>query len=187
MIPPPNSFTEVDFYMPWRVGLLIPSPNSVMEVDFYRSLPHDTTLHTARMFMPDMSTASEEQMLDHQLPAQSPPCRSKRGSNRKLAAACRGAHGQQARDVQARDQQHGRDSRAQHRDQARCVAVELILEAQQLDDVRIAEHGPAAEHVLAVAQPLLEGIRAVHGNLSMAMADCNHRRTRSLRQAACVR
>jgi maleate isomerase len=35
-----------------------------MEVDFYRSLPHDTTLHTARMYMPDMSTASEEQMLD---------------------------------------------------------------------------------------------------------------------------
>ena len=64
MIPPPNSFTEVDFYMTWRVGLLIPSPNSVMEVDFYRSLPHDTTLHTARMFMPDMTTASEEQMLD---------------------------------------------------------------------------------------------------------------------------
>mgnify|MGYP003579465428 CR=1 FL=1 len=43
MIPPPSSFTEVDFYMTWRVGLLIPSPNSVMEVDFYRSLPHDTT------------------------------------------------------------------------------------------------------------------------------------------------
>jgi maleate isomerase len=64
MIPPPHSFTEVDFYMAWRVGLLIPSPNSVMEVDFYRSLPHDTTLHTARMFMPDMTTASEEQMLD---------------------------------------------------------------------------------------------------------------------------
>ena len=43
MIPPPSSFTEVDFYMTWRVGLLIPSPNSVMEVDFYRSLParHD--------------------------------------------------------------------------------------------------------------------------------------------------
>ena len=64
MIPPPNSFNEVDFYMTWRVGLLIPSPNSVMEVDFYRSLPHDTTLHTARMYMPDMSIASEEQMLD---------------------------------------------------------------------------------------------------------------------------
>ena len=68
MIPPPNSFTEVDFYMTWRVGLLIPSPNSVMEVDFYRSLPHDTTRHTARMFMPDMTTASEEQMLDQFMP-----------------------------------------------------------------------------------------------------------------------
>ena len=50
--------------MTWRVGLLIPSPNSVMEVDFYRSLPHDTTLHTARMYMPDMTVASEERMLD---------------------------------------------------------------------------------------------------------------------------
>ena len=65
MIPPPSSSTEVDFYTTWRVGLLIPSPNSVMEVDFYRSLPHDTTLHTARMYMPDMTAASEEQMLDH--------------------------------------------------------------------------------------------------------------------------
>ena len=64
MIPPPSSFTEVDFYTTWRVGLLIPSPNSVMEVDFYRSLPHDTTLHTARMYMPDMTAASEERMLD---------------------------------------------------------------------------------------------------------------------------
>lgn len=64
MSPSPNSSTELDFYMPWRVGLLIPSPNAVMEVDFYRSLPHDTTLHTARMYMPDTSPASEEQMLD---------------------------------------------------------------------------------------------------------------------------
>ncbi len=50
--------------MTWRVGLLIPSPNSVMEVDFYRSLPHDTTLHTARMYMPDLTAASEERMLE---------------------------------------------------------------------------------------------------------------------------
>ena len=70
MIPPPSSFTEVDFYMTWRVGLLIPSPNSVMEVDFYRSLPHDTTLHTARMYMPDRTAASEQQMLEQfMLPA----------------------------------------------------------------------------------------------------------------------
>lgn len=64
MNPRSSSFNEVDFYMTWRVGLLIPSPNSVMEVDFYRSLPHDTTLHTARMFM-DVSAASEERMLEH--------------------------------------------------------------------------------------------------------------------------
>ncbi len=50
--------------MTWRVGLLIPSSNSVMEVDFYRSLPHDTTLHTARMYVADATAAGEERMLD---------------------------------------------------------------------------------------------------------------------------
>ena len=50
--------------MTWRVGLLIPSWNSVMEVDFYRSLPHDTTLHTSRMYAADDSPASEERMLE---------------------------------------------------------------------------------------------------------------------------
>jgi maleate isomerase len=50
--------------MTWRVGLLIPSSNSVMEVDFYRSLPYDTTLHTARMYVPDGTGAGEERMLD---------------------------------------------------------------------------------------------------------------------------
>jgi maleate isomerase len=50
--------------MTWRVGLLVPSPNSVMEVDFYRSLPHDTSLHTSRLYMRDMTVESEERMLD---------------------------------------------------------------------------------------------------------------------------
>jgi maleate isomerase len=41
-----------------------------MEVDFYRSLPHDTTLHTGRMYMPGFMQASVERMLDHHvLPA----------------------------------------------------------------------------------------------------------------------
>jgi maleate isomerase len=56
--------------MTWRVGLLIPSSNVVMEVDFYRSLPHDTTLHTSRMYLADASVAGEERMLDeYTLPA----------------------------------------------------------------------------------------------------------------------
>ena len=50
--------------MTWRVGLLIPSSNVVMEVDFYRSLPHDTTLHTSRMYLADATVTSEERMLD---------------------------------------------------------------------------------------------------------------------------
>jgi maleate isomerase len=51
--------------MGWRVGLLIPSSNSVMEVDFYRRFPHDTTLHTSRMFVGDGSPAEQERMLKH--------------------------------------------------------------------------------------------------------------------------
>ncbi len=35
-----------------------------MEVDFYRSLPHDTTLHTSRMYLADETVAGEERMLD---------------------------------------------------------------------------------------------------------------------------
>jgi maleate isomerase len=50
--------------MTWRVGLLVPSSNSVMEVDFYRSLPHDTTLHTSRMYLDDDTLSGEERMLD---------------------------------------------------------------------------------------------------------------------------
>lgn len=50
--------------MTWRVGLLIPSSNSVMEVDFYRNLSHDTTVHTARMYMVDTTVAGESRMLD---------------------------------------------------------------------------------------------------------------------------
>jgi maleate isomerase len=70
LMPPMPTAPELDSYMAWRVGLLVPSPNSVMEVDFYRSLPHDTTLHTGRMYMPDFMPASIELMLDHHvLPA----------------------------------------------------------------------------------------------------------------------
>jgi maleate isomerase len=50
--------------MSWRVGLLIPSSNSVMEVDFYRSLSHDTTVHTGRMYMVDTTVEGEERMLN---------------------------------------------------------------------------------------------------------------------------
>src|SRR5262245_3121285 len=50
--------------MAWRVGLLIPSSNSVMEVDFYRSLPHDTTLHTSRMYLDDTTPEGMDLMLD---------------------------------------------------------------------------------------------------------------------------
>jgi maleate isomerase len=50
--------------MAWRVGLLVPSSNWVMEVDFYRSLPHDATLHTSRMYLDDTMPAGTDLMLD---------------------------------------------------------------------------------------------------------------------------
>ncbi len=70
LMPSMSTTPELDYYTTWRVGLLVPSSNSVMEVDFYRSLPHDTTLHTGRMYMPGFLPASVERMLDHHvLPA----------------------------------------------------------------------------------------------------------------------
>ena len=38
-----------------RVGLIVPSSNTVAEVDFYRHLPAGATLHTARMFLDDVT------------------------------------------------------------------------------------------------------------------------------------
>lgn len=51
-----------------RVGLLVPSSNSVMEPDFYADLPDGVTLHTARMFLRDVTVAAEEEMLDVHFP-----------------------------------------------------------------------------------------------------------------------
>ena len=47
-----------------RVGLMVPSSNSVMEPDFYRRLPLNVSLHTARMYLEDVTVAVEERMLD---------------------------------------------------------------------------------------------------------------------------
>ena len=47
-----------------RIGLMVPSSNTVMEPDFYRHLPQNVALHTARMYLEDVTVASEERMLD---------------------------------------------------------------------------------------------------------------------------
>ncbi len=47
-----------------RIGLIVPSSNTVMEPDFYRRLPVDITLHTARMFLEDVTAEAEARMLD---------------------------------------------------------------------------------------------------------------------------
>ncbi len=51
-----------------RVGLIVPSSNTVAEPDFYRNLPPAATLHTARMFLDDVTTEREAVMLDEHLP-----------------------------------------------------------------------------------------------------------------------
>lgn len=51
-----------------RVGLIIPSSNTVAEVDFYRHLPAQTTLHTARMYLDEVTPEDEAMMLDEHLP-----------------------------------------------------------------------------------------------------------------------
>jgi len=50
--------------MAWRIGLLMPSANTVMEGDLFRGLPHDASLHVARMYLRDTTARSEEHMLD---------------------------------------------------------------------------------------------------------------------------
>jgi len=51
-----------------QIGLMVPSSNTVMEPDFYRNLPLGWTVHTARMFLEDVTP--EGRMLDqHTFPA----------------------------------------------------------------------------------------------------------------------
>lgn len=53
-----------------KLGLLVPSSNTVLEPDLYRGLPPACTLHTARMFLEDVTAEAEARMLDeHTLPA----------------------------------------------------------------------------------------------------------------------
>lgn len=49
---------------PKRIGLMVPSSNSVMEPDFYLNMPAKWTLHTARMFLEDVTPVSEARMID---------------------------------------------------------------------------------------------------------------------------
>ena len=51
-----------------RVGLLVPSSNTVAEADFYRRLPAAATLHTARMYLDEVTAEDETVMLDEHLP-----------------------------------------------------------------------------------------------------------------------
>ena len=47
-----------------RIGLIVPSSNTVMEPDFYHNLPAGYSLHTARMFLEDVTAEAEARMLD---------------------------------------------------------------------------------------------------------------------------
>lgn len=54
--------------MTTRVGLIVPSSNTVAEVDFYRHLPAGATLHTARMYLDEVTPEDEAVMVDEHLP-----------------------------------------------------------------------------------------------------------------------
>jgi maleate isomerase len=54
--------------MPVRIGLIVPSSNTVAEVDFYSRMPAGATLHTARMYLEEVTAHAEEVMLDEHLP-----------------------------------------------------------------------------------------------------------------------
>ena len=41
-----------------RIGLLVPSSNTTVEPEFYRALPREVTLHTARLFLTQISPDS---------------------------------------------------------------------------------------------------------------------------------
>jgi maleate isomerase len=50
-----------------RIGLIVPSSNTVAEVDFYRELPASATLHTARMYLEQVTADAEATVLDEHL------------------------------------------------------------------------------------------------------------------------
>ena len=47
-----------------RIGLLVPSSNSTVEVEFYRALPHDVSLHVARLPIAQVDPESIAGMVD---------------------------------------------------------------------------------------------------------------------------
>jgi maleate isomerase len=51
-----------------RVGLIVPSSNTVVEMDFLRHLPPDGTLHTARMFLDEITAEAERIMVSEHVP-----------------------------------------------------------------------------------------------------------------------
>ena len=51
-----------------RVGLIVPSSNTVAEPDFYRYLNGEATVHTARMYLDEVTPEHETVMLDEHLP-----------------------------------------------------------------------------------------------------------------------
>jgi maleate isomerase len=47
-----------------RVGLLVPSSNTTVEPEFYRALPTDITLHTARLFLTEITPEAILKMVE---------------------------------------------------------------------------------------------------------------------------
>jgi maleate isomerase len=51
-----------------RIGIIVPSSNTTLEVDFYRSFGPETTVHTARMYMEEVTRRNEKKMIAKDLP-----------------------------------------------------------------------------------------------------------------------
>jgi len=53
-----------------RIGALVPSSNTVMENDLHKALPKSRyTVHTARMYLEETTSAAEREMVDEYAPA----------------------------------------------------------------------------------------------------------------------
>jgi maleate isomerase len=51
-----------------RIGLIVPSSNTVVEMDFFRHLPPEATLHSARVFLDEITADAERIMVSQHVP-----------------------------------------------------------------------------------------------------------------------
>jgi len=133
-----------------RIGLLVPSSNTTVEPEFYRALPHEATLHTARLFLAHISPETIAAMMNELetqsrllasadvdiivLGAVAPGFLKGLGYDRELAARIEAATGKRAI----------------------TAATALIAALKHLGASRIAAGGPYDARVGAIGKSFLE-------------------------------